>query len=343
MEQSANSLVDGARRIMRINSAYFQSKVLQSAVQIGLFEYLAKGPATVEEIVRDLDLHPRLINDFLDALVGLELLDRDQDRYGVDGTAADYLTTAGELYIGGTSAQHGRMHYHAWGELADALRDGKARSKKIDGTEGFLKFYENTEIVYALMSHMDTFTRFVAPGLIGCLDWSRYTSFVDVGGARGNLAALLVRDQPHLHGTVFDLPPVAPLFEEHIRGLGCEDQVTFQAGDFFTDRLPIGDVAMIGHTLHDWPTEDRRTIVKRLYDAVRPGGALLIYDAMLDDERRDPGEMLQSLNCRLLGTGASEYTVAECRAYVEDAGFRFETAVPIPTITNDKVVIARRD
>jgi hypothetical protein len=343
MAQSTDGLVAGAQRIMRINSAYFQSKVLQSAAQIGLFDYLAKEPATAGEICRDLDLHPRLLGDFLDALVGLALLGRDGDRYHVDASAVEYLTSAGDLYIGGTSAQHGRMHYHAWGQLTDALRDGKARSKKIDGTEGFLKFYENAEIVHALMDHMDTFTGFVAPGILGCLDWRRYTSFVDVGGARGNLAALLVKDQPHLRGMVFDLPPVGPLFDEHMRHLGCEGKVTFHAGDFFNAPIPPADVLMIGHTLHDWPTEDRRTIVERTYAAVNPGGALLIYDAMLDDERRDPGELLQSLNCRLLGTGASEYTIAECREYVENAGFRFDSAVAIPTITNDKIVIARKD
>ncbi|MFL1429434.1 MULTISPECIES: methyltransferase [unclassified Nocardiopsis] len=345
MVKTHGELVEGAREVMRLNSSYFRTKALQAAINTGLFEYLAEsGPATAPRLCEALGLHERMAPDFLDALVGLEVLDRDADGgYRIREHVADYLVRSGALYVGGTFTQHSRMHYHAWGRLEEALKDGEAKSNKIDGTEGFMKFYERTEIVHALMNHMDTFTRFVAPCLSDVVDWNSYTGFLDLGGARGNLPALMVQQHPHLKGAVFDLPPVEPLFDEHMRELGTEKSVEFHAGDFLNDPIPPADVVIIGHVLHDWPPERRREIVRRAYPAVNPGGALLVYDAMLSDERRDPAELLQSLNCRLIGTGASEYTVSECRSYMEEAGFRFDRVVAIDTLTNDKVAVAYKD
>nr|WP_199510903.1 methyltransferase [Nucisporomicrobium flavum] len=328
---------------MQINSAYFQSKVLQSAVELGLFDMLAERPATVEAIVSELKIRPRMALDFLDALVGLGLLTRDAGEYGLAAGVGEFLTTSGGHYVGGSIVQHARKHYRLWADLTETLQDLAAEENVLYGTKSFLKVYENHEIVRNLMNHMDTYNGFVGPQLATAIDWSGYQSFVDLGGARGNVAAQLVTAIPHLQGGVYDLPPVEPLFDEHMAKKGTTGRVTFYAGDFTQDELPATDAIIIGHVLHDWTPEYRAKVIARTFEAIRPGGALLVYDAMLDDERVDAPALLQSLNCRVLSRGGgSEYSVAECREWTEAAGFTFDKAVDLETITNDRVVVVRK-
>jgi hypothetical protein len=94
--------------------------------------------------------------------------------------------------------------------------------------------------------------------------------------------------------------------------------------------------------LHDWPVARRQELVDRTYDAVRPGGILIIYDAMLDSSGPQVTALLQSLNCSMLRAGGSEYPVDECRGHQTHAGYEPAAAIPAETITNDYLVIGRK-
>ena len=144
--------------------------------------------------------------------------------------------------------------------------------------------------------------------LVGGTEFHR--RLVDVGGARGNLVAQLVRAHPHLTACVFDLPEMADPFAEHVRTLVPDGQVTFRAGDFFADPLPEGDVLILGHVLHNWSPEERQLLIGKAFAAVRPNGWLLVYDAMLDEEPTDLARILVSINMLLVTSGGSEYPVS---------------------------------
>ncbi|MBQ0825047.1 methyltransferase [Streptomyces tagetis] len=324
-----------ARSLLGLNTAYFQAKALQSAVELGLFDVLAEQPATTDALCSRLGLHPGRAADFLDALVGLGLLERKDGEYANHPGTAEFLVSGGPRYLGDSIAQHARLHYRNWGSLTQVLTGGPA-----EGHKDFRKDFENLDNVRRLMGHMDVFNSFVAHELDRLVDWSRHSTFLDVGGARGNVAAHLVRTHGHLTGGVFDLPAVKPLFDEHMAALGTASKVRFTAGDFFADPLPPADAVILGHVLHDWPPAARQKLLERVHDAMRPGGIVVVYDAMLDDERDDARSLLQSLNCSIMRDGGSEYTVAECRGYVERAGFRFESAERIESLTGDRVLIA---
>jgi hypothetical protein len=124
--------------------------------------------------------------------------------------------------------------------------------------------------------------------------------------------------------------------------LGTAGRVDFHGGDFFVGPLPPADVAIIGHVLHDWPVDARRTLLAQVAKAVRPGGALLVYDAMLDGEPTDPMPYLRSLVCAVIRDGGSEYTVDSCREWAEQAGFTVDDVKPLATIAGDRLLIATR-
>jgi hypothetical protein len=342
MTRESTDTATAARSLISLNTAYTQSCVLHSAVQVGLFELLDTGASTEQEICEDLGLAPRLVGDFLDALVGLGVLVRSDGRYGISAENAEYLVPGRPGYVGGGIARAAEHNYQMWGRLTEALRDGQPQSDGIAGEDAFTKAYSDHGLARRFLDHMDANNSFVGGALARCMDWSDYQTFVDVGGARGNVAVQIVAELPHLAGRIFDLPGVQPLFAEHMRRCGTADKVSFTAGDFFRTPLPAADVVMFGHVLHDWAPAERRALVHAAFPAVRPGGALLVYDQMIDDDRRDPQKLLQSLNVRLVRSGGSEYTVAELRGFAESAGFVFDRAVPLDTVGHDLAFIARK-
>lgn len=336
----APSLAD-AREILQLNVAYTRARVLHTALELGLFEFLQGRPRTEAEIREHGRLHSHLVSDWLDALVGLGLLSFDGDRYANTPRADHFLVPGRPHYIGGAVLQHGRVHYELWNRFTDALHDGKATSGKNITAGAVVEEQPDLDRARRFLDHMDTFNQFVAAELSRVLDWSRWTTFVDVGGARGNVAAQLVLDHPNLKGSVFDVPGVEPLFVEHMAVRGTTDRVGFVGGDFFTDPLPGADVILFGHVLHDHPEESRKRLLAQAYNALSPGGTLLVYDAMLDDDS-EAGAYLQSLVCSVILDGGSEYRVRDISAWAQATGFQVEQVIPLDTMTHDRLLVARK-
>jgi O-methyltransferase/methyltransferase family protein len=333
--------VDDAPSILRLGTAYAPARILHSAAELGLFEALADEPAGPAKICAELGLHPRLVRDFLDALVVLGLLVKENGEYLSSETAKKFLVPGGSGYVGGRIKIGGQLHYRTWQSLTEALRDGQPKAAIDADAAAYERLYGDPDRARVFLSHMDASNVLVAPQLDECITWSQYESFVDVGGARGQVAAILASTHSHLRGGVFDFPMVRPYFDELQERYDTAAKVTFHPGDFFVNPLPPADVYLIGHVLHDWPVSDRRRIIDRVYEAARPGSLLVIYDQMLDEENPDLQSLLGSLNVALITPGGSEYTVSECREWVEGAGFTFRGAQGL-RVGNDTVVIAER-
>src|SRR4051795_9141013 len=160
--------------------------------------------------------------------------------------------------------------------------------------------------------------------------WQEYQTFVDVGCAQGGLPVEIARAHPHLTGTGFDLPPVRPVFERYVAQHGLGDRLRFRPGDFFADPLPQADVLVMGHILHDWGLDEKRTLLKKAYESLPEGGALIVYDAVIDDERRGNAfGLLMSLNMLIETPGGFDYTGADCRSWMHETGFRESYVEPL--------------
>lgn len=330
-----------AREILQLNVAYTRARVLHTALELGLFEFLSEGPRTEAEVREYCGLRSHLVSDWLDALSGLDLLSHDGGRYANTPRSEHFLVPGKPHYIGGSVLQHGRVHYELWSDFGDALRDGKATSGRNITAGAVVEEQPDLDRARRFLDHMDTFNQFVATQLSQALDWSEVKTFVDVGGARGNVAAQLALHHPNLTGTVFDVPGVEPLFDEHMAVRGMTGRIGFAGGDFFNDPLPGADVVVFGHVLHDHPAESRKKLLAQAFGALPPGGTLLVYDAMLDDDS-EVAAFLQSLVCSVILDGGSEYRVRDISAWAEELGFEVQHVIPLDTMTHDRLLVARK-
>jgi SAM-dependent methyltransferase len=144
----------------------------------------------------------------------------------------------------------------------------------------------------------------------------------DCGTAQGDLIVQVALKNPHLQCTGYDLAEVAPTFEEYVEENGLSARVRFQPGNFFREPLPNVDVIMMGHILHDWNLEEKRMLVRKAYEALPPGGAFIVYDSIIDDDRkRNAFGLLMSLNMLIESPGGFDYTGADCMGWMQEAGF----------------------
>jgi hypothetical protein len=169
--------------------------------------------------------------------------------------------------------------------------------------------------------------------------WAGYKTFVDVGTAQGDLATQIAVANPHLAGMGFDLPPVKPIFEDYVAAAGVKERLRFVAGTFFDDPLPKADVVLMGHILHDWDLPTKKMLIKKAYDAVPAGGALIVYESIIDDDRsKNAFGLMMSLNMLIETPGGFDYTGADCSAWMKEAGFSSTRVEPL--VGPDSMVVA---
>jgi hypothetical protein len=315
-------------RILQTGLAFWASKTLLSAVEMEVFTQLARHPSDLETLRGRLGLHPRAARDFLDALVALGFLRREDGRYHNTPETDLFLDKHKPSYVGGMLEMANARLFRYWGNLTKALRTGLPQNEVSYGEPDlFTALYADPAGLKQFLAAMTGISRGANLGIAAKFPWSRYKTFVDVGTAQGDTLVQIAKAHPHLSGIGFDLAAVAPVFEEYVEQNGLAGRARFAPGNFFEAPFPSADVVVMGHILHDWDLEQKRMLVAKAYDAVPEGGALVVYESIIDDERKQNAfGLLMSLNMLIETSGGFDYTGADCAGWMKDAGFR-ETRV----------------
>jgi hypothetical protein len=317
--------------ILQTAFGFWNSKVLLTAVEMGLFTKLGKRRLTGSELGAELQLHPRGIADFFDALVAMKFLERD----GEGANAKYFNTPEGELfldeasprYIGGILTMLNARLFKFWNDLPEALRTGRPQNEIKHGQKGmFEELYSDLPRLEQFMGAMTGLSRLNFEAFADKFDCSKFKTLCDVGGATGLLSIECAKKHPHLKCISFDLPPVQPIANKHIAAAGLEDRIETACGDFFNDPLPKADVITMGMILHDWNLEKKMHLIRSAYDALPDGGALVAIEALIDDSRRENVQgLMMSLNMLIEFGDAFDYTGADFRKWCSEVGFkRFE-------------------
>lgn len=309
--------------IMKLGTAFWASKTLLSAVELEIFTRLAERPGNLEEVTSRVGLHPRAARDFLDALVALGFLQRQHGVYGNTPDTDLFLDKRKPSYIGGILEMLNARLYGFWNNLTDGLKTGEPQNEAKRNENFFQILYSDQERLRQFLSAMTGVSRGANLGIAHKFPWHKYRTFVDAGTAQGDLAAQVALAHSHLHGIGFDLPQAKPIFEDYARKLDLSHRLEFVAGDFFQQPLPKADVIMMGHILHDWDLAQKKHLVQAAWDALPAGGAFIVYDSIIDDERRENAfGLLMSLNMLIETPGGFDYTGADCMGWMKEAGFR---------------------
>ncbi|MFC3815183.1 methyltransferase [Lysobacter sp. GCM10012299] len=323
-------------RIIEVGMGFWPAKTLLSAVDLDVFSRLgAAGAMTGAELQASLGLSPRANPDFFDTLLALGFLERDGDGpqalYRNTAETALFLDRASKGYIGGFLSMANDRLYPFWSDLSEALRSGEPQNEiKRTGASMFDELYRDPARLEQFMWAMAGISAGNFKAFAEAFDFSRYTTLCDVGGATGQLSMAVARRHPHMRCISADLPVVTPIAEREIAKAGLSDQVRAQSLDFLTQPLPSADIITMGLILHDWNLEGKRHLVRAAYDSLRKGGAFVIIENLIDDDRRENAfGLMMSLNMLIEFGDAFDFTARDFDGWCREAGFERTEVLPL--------------
>lgn len=317
--------------ILQTAFGFWNSKVLLTAVQVGLFTKLGHRRLTGTELYQALQFHPRANPDFFDALVAMKFLDREGDgplsTYANTLESAMFLDEASPRYIGGILVMLNSRLFKFWNDLPEALRTGQPQNEIKHGQNGmFEELYSAPGRLEQFMGAMTGISRINFEAFAEKFDFLKFQTLCDVGGATGLLSIEVAKRHSHLRCVSFDLPVVEPIAKKQITAAGLEGRIRTASGDFFKDQLPKADIITMGMILHDWNLEKKMHLIRAAYEALPPGGALVAIEALIDDARRENVQgLLMSLNMLIEFGDAFDYSGEDFRRWCREVGFtRFD-------------------
>jgi predicted O-methyltransferase YrrM len=329
--------------IMDMVSGLWMSQTLVTAHERDIFGRFAEAPGlTTQELAHALGLHERPVEQLVTGCAALGLLERHGEGYRNTPMTDQYLVRGRPDYVGGWVEIVSRHDYPGWLRLDEAVESN--RPTAWDSEHQSSLFDEDDQVMLeSFWEGMSAISRPTARALAEAVDLSGTGKLMDVGGGGGAYAIELCRAYPQLHTTIFDLPFVCKLTHEKVLDAGLDDRISMAPGDFFTDRLPGGqDAILLSMILHDWDVPDCKRLLRSCFDALEPGGCLLISELLVADTKDGPADAALMSLAMLVETFGRNYTGAEYSSWLTEAGFVDVEVRPFTAPAANGVVIGRK-
>lgn len=313
-------------RIMNMASAFYDSCILFTASDLGVFAKLAElGSADAKVLASALSLSERGTRMLLDTCVAIELLEKSGDVYSNTPESTAFLVPGSPADLSG-AIRYNRDVYDAWGRLRDFVTSGRP----VEKPEFHLGEDAERTRIFVLSMHYRAIA--IGRAVIGEIGVAGRKTILDVGGGPGTYSMLLAQKNPEAHCIVLDLPEVIAVAEGLIRQEGLQERVTTLPGDYKTTAFPSGmDVVNFFGVLHQEAPEDIVALFRKAYDALNPGGALNVMDMMTDSTHTKPKfSALFGINMALTTLNGWVFSDSELKGWMEEAGFVDCMVKPLP-------------
>jgi hypothetical protein len=325
-------------KLMSMASAHAEARIVQVAVELGIFDCLVAGPLGAAEIASELDLDERGTELLVNALVALRLLRKHGESYVLSAIAKTYLVNGSPTAVCGM-IRFESARWGDWARLAEAVRLGKP-SRESDMYQG------KSEETEAFVTAMDSLVkaRGDAEILAQRLDFHNVTKLLDIGSGPATYPICFCRRWPMLRATVFDLPGTLALTHGYVRGAGLQERFTLIPGDYRRDEIPGRyQIIFLSNIIHGEGVEENRKLIAKLAAALEPQGRIIIKDHILELNGSEPpvGAIFSLL--MLLTTEAGRcYALDEVTDWLKSAGLQKITKLDLPPPLTSSLVIAER-
>jgi predicted O-methyltransferase YrrM len=330
--------------LMELATGFWSFKTLASAYELRLFEQLSgTSGTTADELAERLGIASRPAEMLLTGCAALGLLQKQGGRYVNSPVSDEYLVPGKPNHMGGLVTMFDRRLYPGWGKLTHALRTDRPTTWDPDHQRSI---FDNAdpEMLATFWEAMHAMSTQTGQALGAAFDLSGFRRLLDVGGGSAAFDIVLCQRYPELAATVYDLEFVTDIAAGNVKDAGLGDRITVTPGDFFADAsFPAGhDLHLFSMIMHDWNEEHDQLLLRKSFEALDSGGAVLICELLVDDDKTGPAPAaLMSLNM-LVETEGRNYTAAEYSNWLTDAGFVDPQVIPFQAPGANGAVTARK-
>ena len=301
--------------IMKIAMGFMASKHLFVANEIGLFEGLAKGPATIIELSKMSEIPPRTLAIVANAMVALGLIERNGNHYRNSDVAATFLAGRPGPDLRPNLRFWNWISYPIWQKLEEAVRSGAGQAQ-------FDVFSKEEQQIFS--EGVELFTGQVATALSTSYDFSNHQRVLDVGGGTGSFLVPVLRRQATLKGTLFELPGACTVARQRLAHEPEGTRIEIVEGDIFKDPLPEGhDLLILANTIHVLSAPHNIELLGKMRGAVSPGARLLLADLWTDPTYSQPPPAAMMSGEFLVVTGEGQaYSEEEADEWLAKTGWK---------------------
>jgi len=324
--------------LMSLASGHVEARIVQTAVELRIFDALGDEPKSAGAIAQALQLESNATLLLLNALTALSLLEKEQDLFSLAEVSNEYLLRNSPHYVG-AMIQFDASLWSCWEKLPDALRSGKA----VRAPNMYQQVPAETE---TFINGMDSLikARGDADVLATAIDWHSVHTLLDVGSGPATYPIALCRRFAKLNTTIFDLPATLQITERFVRDAGLSSRIKLIAGDYRGDPVPGNyDVIFLSNIIHGENEENNAALVSKLAANLNSAGRLIIKDHILDGSRANPPVgALFSLLMLLTTDGGRCYSFAEINAWMKNAGLNRVQQIDLPPPLTSSLVIGTK-
>ena len=327
--------------ILRLRDGLYGVDLLAAAiVELDFFSWLARQPSDLPTICRELQLVPRPVDVMLTLFAALGLVEKRGNVFSVTDVAREHVVKGSPWFLGPYYAS--LKDRPVCQDFIRVLRTGRvANWGSFKDEKDWAKAMEDDAFAEQFTAAMDCRGVYLSAAAARAFDPHGRSKLLDIAGGSGVYACAFVAAHSQLTAAVFEKPPVDRVAARAISKRGFSDKVAVLAGDLFASELPLGfDVHLISNVLHDWDVPIVRQIIAKSFQALAPGGMIIIHDAHLNEQKTGPLPVAKYSALLMHSTEGRCYSRVEIGEYLSEAGFSGmnfqETAADRSIITASK-------
>jgi hypothetical protein len=322
-------------RLMGLATGHVEARIVQTAVELAIFETLEDSVLGSEAVAHRLKLEPKAAELLLNALAALELLHKQGELFWLAEAARKYLLRSSPFYVGGM-IRFDSLLWNCWEKLPQAIRSGQP----VRPANMYQDDPRETEIFINAMDSLVN-ARGDAEVIARALEWDEIRELLDVGSGPASYPIHLCRKYPGLRATIFDLPGTLAITQRYAREAAMMERIRLIAGDYRKDPIPGSyDIVLLSNIIHGEGEQENQSLIDKLAANLKTGGRLVVKDHILDDSRTTPpvGAIFSLLMLLTTGSGRC-YSFSEIKLWMERAGLANVEQINLPAPLTSSLVI----
>jgi hypothetical protein len=317
-------------RLVLIAGGHSAFQLLWAGVELGLYDQLAAKPdMNLDEISSALEISRQPARILMTGLTALGLVIRNpQGEYRNAGLTEARLVKGKPGYGAPILGWQAKIVYPGMQDFVASLKQNRnVGLDRFAGTEPTLyqRLTHDKPLQKVFQDAMSSLSKQANSFLPAAMDFSKYKLVVDAGGGDGTNALAIADRYPTVRACVFDSASVSEYAQQNIQRAGMADRVFTWPGNFFHDRFPPEtDCVVYCHILTIWSMDNNRLLLKRTFDALPEGGAVVIFNMMgADDDSGPLSAALGSPYFLAIATGEGMlHSWKDYEAALQDTGFK---------------------
>jgi hypothetical protein len=324
--------------LMAVASSHVEARIVQTAVELGIFDALEAAPLGAEAVATALKLNRQAAELLLNALASLQLLVKESEVFSLPDISRRHLLRNSPQYAGGMIRFDASL-WSCWERLPDAIRSGgPVRPPNM--------YQDDPKETAVFIDAMDSLVkaRGDAEVLANALDWNKIDTLLDVGSGPATYPIALCAKFPTLRAAVFDLPETLKITSRYVNAAGLAHRIELRAGDYRQDPIPgTYDVVFLSNVIHGEGYEENLKLTSKVAGNLRPRGRIIIKDHILDESRAyPPVGAIFSLLMLLTTESGRCYSFSEAKAWLEHAGLKHIRQIHLPPPLTSSLIVAEK-